>query len=533
MSHIKRHGKTGMYWYRRAVPKKLRSIVGKCEWNITLGTKDPDLAKRIMPDLEKRIQEEIDTAELKLATSRRDDKSDVEGSLLPAVASNAHSEAMTRSFLAMGQSGFSGQSVIANDHYAAITAFVAAMSGGRYRLVPNDGGTPAAIATETIPTVSATVSEPGTIATPANQSDPIFTPPTPEVTTVPLTSAHGPSVKSVWESYIRREKPSSKTAGEFRTAWEIFFQATGYTWDSPLSAITRPDIRGFRDLLLGLPANYTKKNEYKGVNVREIFAMVENDNSIEKQKSQTINKKLCALRTVFGHGMKEFDLPINPVSMLSVLVDDSEDGRPFSTVDLETIFSNDRFTGQAFGAEYWLPILALYTGARLGELGQLYVSDIRHEFGVDYIDINDDGPDKSLKNRESKRVVPIHPELNRLGFLEFVQKQKSCKCIRLFTELSFESGQGYTKNYSRDFGRFRDRLGIQGIGLKFHSFRHNFKDAAREAEIPQEIYDVIQGHSASKNVGSKYGTGFSLTRLSREIARIKYPVDMLLQRVYS
>jgi len=40
-----RHPKTGMYWFRRRVPKELRSLLGRCEERRTLGTKEPALAR--------------------------------------------------------------------------------------------------------------------------------------------------------------------------------------------------------------------------------------------------------------------------------------------------------------------------------------------------------------------------------------------------------------------------------------------------------------------------------------------------------
>jgi len=40
-----RHPKTGMYWFRRRVPKDLRFLLGRNEERKTLGTKEPGLAR--------------------------------------------------------------------------------------------------------------------------------------------------------------------------------------------------------------------------------------------------------------------------------------------------------------------------------------------------------------------------------------------------------------------------------------------------------------------------------------------------------
>ncbi|NJL08780.1 MAG: hypothetical protein HC900_11385, partial [Methylacidiphilales bacterium] len=40
-----KHPKTGVYWFRKAVPAHLRKLVGKREEKVSLETKDPGRAK--------------------------------------------------------------------------------------------------------------------------------------------------------------------------------------------------------------------------------------------------------------------------------------------------------------------------------------------------------------------------------------------------------------------------------------------------------------------------------------------------------
>jgi integrase len=65
----------------------------------------------------------------------------------------------------------------------------------------------------------------------------------------------------------------------------------------------------------------------------------------------------------------------------------------------------------------------------------------------------------------------------------------------------------------------------------FHSFRHTFKRACREAGLSEEIHHALTGHSGG-GVGRRYGRerradgsldrGISLQRLQREINKISY-----------
>jgi integrase len=88
---------------------------------------------------------------------------------------------------------------------------------------------------------------------------------------------------------------------------------------------------------------------------------------------------------------------------------------------------------------YWLPLLAAFTGARLEELGQLHVSDIRESEGGRYFSINEDEPTKHVKNADSIRDIPIHPELVRLGFLHYVDAIRTNSGKRVFPNLEIDS----------------------------------------------------------------------------------------------
>ncbi len=55
---------------------------------------------------------------------------------------------------------------------------------------------------------------------------------------------------------------------------------------------------------------------------------------------------------------------------------------------------------------YWLPLIALYTGCRLGEVMQMTKADVKTEGEITYFDINDDG-DKTVKTGTSIRKIPL------------------------------------------------------------------------------------------------------------------------------
>ncbi|SRR5882724_1703266 len=214
--------------------------------------------------------------------------------------------------------------------------------------------------------------------------------------------------------------------------------------------------------------------------------------------------------------------------MPSSIVEPHRGAGPRRAADLKAIFSpaNLKLRANEGHANYWLPWLALYTGARLEELGQLQVEDVRQEGNVWYLAI-EPGDGKRVKTKSSKRRVPIHPRLIKLGLLSFAQEQKAAvgpdgrSHTNLFPGLVSTSYGSRTAVFSKWWGRHaRTVCGIPDPRKVWHSFRHGWKDAARGV-MPEEHHDAITGHG-NGSVGRSYGQGVPLKVLAESMARVKF-----------
>src|SRR4051812_30834533 len=217
-----------------------------------------------------------------------------------------------------------------------------------------------------------------------------------------------------------------------------------------------------------------------------------------------------------------------------------EDGRlPYDLEDLKAIFAStvfrdgERPKGGGGEAAQWLPLIALFTGARLEEIGQALTSDVKHEDGIDYLDINtlDRRAGKRVKNRSSRRKLPLHPELIRCGLLAYVEERRRAGDERLFPALRPSVAGQMTGNWSKWWSRYTDDLGIADPRKVFHSFRHTFKRACRAARIEEELHDALTGHT-SASVGRKYGNGVPLEVLAEAVAKVSYK-GLDLSHLYS
>jgi integrase len=313
--------------------------------------------------------------------------------------------------------------------------------------------------------------------------------------------ADNPPLSILFERYYSERKLPPKTKLEWDGVLKRFTTAVGA--DLPVRAITAAHIRTFKTALYATTGRTGKA-----------------------LAGATVKKALGALGSVLSWAKREGYLPANPAEGITTAVarGDSEDRRlPYDADDLKTLFSESAVNARRKHrpADYWLPILALYTGARLEELGQLRTSDVRREDGVDFLAI-EGGDGKRLKTRSSRRRIPIHPQLVQAGFLVFVDKQRAAGYERLFPELRATRLGSLTAAWSKYWGRHARDLGVTDKRKTFHSFRHGFKDAARAAGMPEEHHDAITGH-ANGSVGRGYGLGVPLRVLAESMAKVTYP----------
>jgi integrase len=308
--------------------------------------------------------------------------------------------------------------------------------------------------------------------------------------------------------------------------------------DIRLGAITREKAREFRDALARVPARLPEK--LRRLPIRELLKA----SGIEKlppPHSATVNKTLTMLSAITSHAEREglmdvvpgFVNPFGKGLKLAVDEREAESREPFTAGDLTAIFSTGIYTrqerpkGGGGEAAYWLPLIALFTGARQGEIAQLRIGDLRQdrETGTWFFDISTEGG-RTIKTASSRRKVPLHPELERLGLLRYRQSLLSKGASPqdpLWPDFKFDTKAGRAGPWSKWFNRYlRDKAGVEDGGKVFHSFRHTFKRMARDAGLSEEMHDALTGHTGG-GVGRSYGGGFGLRSLAEAVGRLEVP----------
>lgn len=177
-------------------------------------------------------------------------------------------------------------------------------------------------------------------------------------------------------------------------------------------------------------------------------------------------------------------------------------------------------------ADFWLPLLGLFTGARLNELCQLDTMDIQNHNGIWAIRFVDDAPDKSLKTNASNRLIPIHPTLLELGFLDYVTDAKKISDGRkLFPYLSYSEMDGYAATPSQRWGDYLDSIGITDKQKVFHSFRSTCNTRIKNSGVDEETRCQYVGHEHDTVNSAEYSDPHELTfLLDNVVSKLGYPL---------
>ena len=360
-----------------------------------------------------------------------------------------------------------------------------------------------------------------------NGGEPVDTPRIPEV--FGATEAVGGSLRDAFEGWNKERQRPADTVHEYKRVVEMFIQRHG---DLPVATIKKSHARLYREDLQQVPQRRT--GELLKASLPELAAWGRKHPEAPKVTPGTINKQMGAMGAVaewaFANGVIPEDLAwSNPFAKMRLQGEDSE-RTSFENPDLKLLFAAPVFTEHEYPeggrgpAAFWLPLLSLFSGARQTELASLTATDVQTEPETStplfYI-TTQASRGKKLKTKASRRVVPVHEQLVKLGFLKFVENVRKGDGDKafLFPLIATDKGRAGVKAYSKWFGRYLRAQGVTDKAKVFHSFRHGFKDALRQGKVNQEVHDALTGHAQASTVSGGYGAKEMLARFGVKVLR--------------
>ena len=332
-----------------------------------------------------------------------------------------------------------------------------------------------------------------------------------------VDDSSGLTIKSLSDFYLARLSTAGnqKTIKDFSSTIAVALEY--FSSDTVANSLSRDLARDFMMFASQLPLRFSLAKETRYKPLREVI-IIADKLGLKRASVPTVNKRVNVISAVFSYALEEGKVRQNPFMNMSLKDPKKAKGKrnPMTLNDIKKLFVGLKEQSE----DYWVTMIAMYQGARQNEILQLRKSDIVFERETWLLSFHDRFENNSMKTESSVRIVPIHKALIERGFVKWITNIR--RESRLFPSASLGIYGNYSQTYSKHINAEYRRLGIFN---HFHSLRHSFRDACREAEISQDIVDYLGGWSGSASVGRSYGAlEFSLKHLSKALNRIKYSI---------
>lgn len=495
-----KHPKTGVFYYRKVVPQPLRKTLGRTEFRISLGTKDPRQAKRLY--LEKAAE-----VEARLAQAGGGPVTLTHKQVL-ALAGRWYTEMAAEYDENPGdENGWDEWAHQLRDAYhegktpEAMRPFVERVLSGEGLILDERSRAELEVAL-LVNAIELTELQIRKVR--GDYS------PDPLVSTIPAwvrpgTGNEPPAcalVSVLFERYANERRLADKT----RYSWpRILKKLTDHVGHEDIGRMTDTDMIRWKDSLVAAGL-----------------------------QPSTIGNHLIIARAFFAWARSNKYIASNPAAAVEYKVkrDPKTAKLSYSDDDARLILGASRREREAH--KRWVPWLAAFTGARCDELCGAMASDVLIQDGVNVLRIDPVMRESaaSVKNETSIRTVPLHPAIIAEGFLDYVRGLP--KNGPLFPKLSPDRFGKRGGNGSKSIGRWVRKLGINDPRKQpSHAWRHRFADQCRRYGVPTEIRYSIEGRAgftvgsrgASRDAGSAYGSeGYPLTVLAEAVSRLPNPM---------
>ena len=335
----------------------------------------------------------------------------------------------------------------------------------------------------------------------------------------------------------KRWKPA--TVHEARASFNLFGK---FIQHDDLLQVAQKTLSDFKDFLGDIAKSYGKSEHDHSLTAEQLrakgLALPENERGLG---ADALNKHLGYLSKLFKH-VRPQAVDLAPLDTNSLRVLESDDPidevLPWTFEQRVTIYSQPPFTGCRdwkhrhepgdivyHDGLFWCPLLSDYGGLRREEAAALAVADVKPDLdtGIWYIHVRPNEFHSAIKRSWTARRIPVHPELIRLGFLEYAKIIRALGYRMLFPDLAPATpGKPFGEQLNNGWVKveasaFPDRKPERRA---FRSYRHSFNSGLKDNWVPDEMRAELMGHKNEGETKGRYGDRFNLRNRLAAIEKV-------------
>ena len=291
-----------------------------------------------------------------------------------------------------------------------------------------------------------------------------------------------------------------KTIADYQDSFNLLLEVLG---NKLIPSLTHQHARDYVSILKKLPSNRKIKHQNKSIK------MLTGMQGLDLLSPRTIAKHVERVSALFNWAIRQGYIQTN------VFRGKLEPSRPtevlekhFTEAELDLVLG-DTLKAQSLEIQkperYWVTMMAAHSGARLNEICQLDVDDVKQQNGIWVMELKQNAADKTIKTKAGDRTVPIHPKLLEQGLLNYLTQLKANNQQKLFPALKKTLSTGYGTSISNWFARYLKHLGLKKKGKNFHSLRHTVINKLLTQQVYEPFIKELVGHSTGSITIDVYG----------------------------
>lgn len=310
------------------------------------------------------------------------------------------------------------------------------------------------------------------------------------------------------------EQLAGKTLSDCSKQWEVNRKA--------LKLSTRTDYLNEMQRAINQFESFTNLTDIATIRRHHIISFRAHLKNTTGNANSTVNKVVNFITTLLKVAEQQAWIE-NAVrgSIHLPIPQEEENSEPYDSDDLNIIFNHPMFTQRKLHRtvkssaelQFWLPLISCYHGMISSEILQLGPDTIAQYPNTDILcfQITTAG-NRRAKTVARRRYLPIHKLIISLGFLDIVENAKKEGRSRIWSAIDInpetleDNSTEISKNFSSFWSYFsRKKLLITNSEKTLYSFRHTFKDKAREVGATEDATSQLMGH-AMGGTTERYGT---------------------------